>query len=156
MAFVEDNPKMEHQVSSIRVTVIADSGSCEDTPRTVTLAATDILSVDDTVSNRESSILEGGCRIVLIAEVRPRVPWVFSDDVDDAPPRHRELVVAESRRVVDLILGWARTHPRIYSAGDVKEWDDWLAAGMPLTEDLVVPPPVRIVRRRSGVPPESE
>jgi hypothetical protein len=156
MAFVEDSPKVKTQVSSICVTVIADSGSREDTPRKVTLAATDILSVDDTVSNRESSTPEGKCRIVLIEEVQPRVPWVFSDEDDDTPLPHRELVVTESRRVVDLILGWARAQPRTYSAGDVKEWDDWLAAGMPLREDLVVQPPVKIVRRRPGVPPEIE
>lgn len=54
------------------------------------------------------------------------------DEDDDAPPRHRELIVAESRRVVDLIVGWARARERTFSADDVKQWDDWLDAGLRL------------------------
>jgi len=138
---------MERQGGSIRVTVVADNGKAESTPRTVTLAAADVLAVEDVSSGERSGTPGAETKIVLVEELSIRAPWVFSNEDDNAPARHRELLVTESRRVVEQILAWAQFHPPTYSAHDVEEWDAWLAAGMPLKKDIVVLPPLKLRRQ---------
>jgi hypothetical protein len=137
---------MERQGGSIRVTVVADNGKVEAKPRTVTLAAADVLAVENVSSSERQGTPRAEAKIVLVEEPI-RAPWVFSEEDDDAPARHGELLVTESRRVVEQILAWARVHPPTYSAENVAEWDAWLAAGMPLEEDVVVLPPLKLRRR---------
>jgi hypothetical protein len=144
------------EAGTIRLTVLADGGLLEPAPRQVTLAATNVLSVHDDAPSERSLSPASRCRIVLVEEAAPRAPWVFSDENDDASPPHRELLVAESRRTVDLLVQWALAQPRTYSADDVKEWDDWVAAGKPLDKDLIVGPPAKIVRRPRPSRSESE
>ena len=130
---------MEGNAGQIGVTVVADSAGGTDFPRPMTLAPADILGVHDLASGDLAPAPEGRTRIVLVETITGRTPWVFSDADEDAPPPHREVVVTEDARVVNLILGWARWHPKTFTEDDVKKWDAWLKAGCPLDHAVVAP-----------------
>ena len=145
---------MEGSAGHVRVTVVADSSAATDVPRPMMLTPAEILGVHDAASGDLAPAPEGGARIVLVETVTVRTPWVFSDADEEAPPPHRELLVAESVRVVNLTLGWARWHPKTFTEDDVKKWDEWLAAGCPLDHAVVAPRRASFKKRLSSRLPE--
>jgi hypothetical protein len=132
------------------VTVVGDNAAGAEVPRLATLAPADVLSFGDAAPDERGEADAGHVRIVLAETLIDRTPWVFRTDEADASPQHRVLVVAESRREVDLICGWARWREKTFTIADVNKWDNWLASGRQLEGDTVGPSKAAFRRRRLG------